>query len=76
MGNFQEEWTTACKTDLKTTCDFDYTVILIEQLLLGLIAYDVGEKLEYDAKKMEVTNSPEANRHLRKKYREGWVLNG
>ena len=76
MDGFQEEWTNACKTDLKTTCNFDYSGILIEQLLLGLVAYDVGEKLEYDAKKMEVTNNPEANRHLSKKYREGWVLNG
>ena len=30
---------------------------------------DVGKKLDYNPKKMEVTNSPEANRLLRKEYR-------
>ncbi|MBK1875360.1 Gfo/Idh/MocA family protein [Pelagicoccus mobilis] len=76
VANFSEEWTHACKTDLQTSCNFDYSGVMIEQLLLGSVAFDVGKKLEYNAKKMEVTNSPEANRLLRKEYRKGWVLNG
>lgn len=76
VSNFGEEWTNACKTDLKTSCNFDYSGVLIEQLLLGAVAYDVGKKIDYNAKKMEVTNSPEANRLLRKEYRKGWALNG
>ena len=75
-ANFGEEWTNACKGDLKTSCNFDYSGILIEQLLLGSVAFDVGKKLDYNAKKMEFTNSPEGNRLLKKEYREGWVLNG
>ncbi len=75
-ANFVEEWTNACKTDLKTSCNFDYSGVMIEQLLLGAVAFDVGKKLDYDAKKMEFTNSPEANRLLSKEYRPGWVLNG
>ena len=47
---------------------------MIEQLLLGAVAYDVGKKLDYNPKKMEVTNSPEANRLLRKEYRKGWSI--
>ena len=76
VSDFGEEWTHACKTDLKTSCNFDYSGIMIEQLLLGAVAYDVGKKLDYNPKKMEVTNSPEANRLLRKEYRKGWALNG
>ena len=76
VDNFGEEWTNACKTDLKTSCNFDYSGVMIEQLLLGSVAFDAGKKLEYNAEKMEVTNSPEANRLLRKEYRKGWVLNG
>lgn len=76
VADFGEEWTNACKTDLKTSCNFDYSGILIEQLLLGAVAFDVGKELDYNAEKMEVRNSPEANRLLSKEYRKGWVLNG
>ena len=74
-ANFGEEWTNACKTDLQTSCNFDYSGVLIEQLLLGAVAFDVGKKLDYDAEKMEVRNSAEASRLLRKEYRKGWELN-
>ena len=76
VSSFGEEWTDACKTDLKTSCNFDYSGIMIEQHLLGSVAFDVGKKLEYNAEKMEFTNSPEANLLLRSEYRSGWVLNG
>jgi len=76
MGHFQKEWTNACKTDLKTSCDFDYGSTLIEQMLLGLVAYRVGEKIEYDGVKGRVTNSAEGNKLLSRKYRRGWKLDG
>ena len=49
---------------------------MIEQMLLGLVAYRVGKKLEYDGAAGKVTNAPEANEFLSRKYRDGWVLNG
>ena len=76
LGHFQEEWTRACKGDLKTHCDFDYGGTAIEMMLLGLVAYRVGEKLEYDSKKGQVTNNDKANELLSRKYRPGWTLNG
>jgi len=76
MGGFQQEWINACKTDLKTTCDMDYSGTAIEQMLLGLVAYRVGKKIEYDAKTGRVKNSDEANALLTKKYRDGWPLDG
>jgi len=76
MGGFQEEWMNACKGDLKTSCDFDYSGRAIEMMLLGLVAYRVGEKIEYDGAKGKVTNNKEADRLLGRKYRKGWKLNG
>ena len=49
---------------------------MIEQLLLGLVAYRVGKKIEYDGAAGRVTNCPEANELLRRHYRPGWTLDG
>ena len=76
MGHFQRQWTKACKSDLKTACDFDYGGTLIEQMLLGLVAYRVGKKLDYDGATGRVTNSTKGNDLLSRKYRSGWTLNG
>ena len=76
LGHFQREWIDACKGDLKTTCNFDYGGTLIEMMLLGLVAYRVGKKLNYDGATGRVTNCPEANDLLSCKYRPGWTLNG
>jgi hypothetical protein len=76
MGGFQEQWVNACKSDLKTSCDFDYSGTMIEQLLLGLVAYRVGEKVQYDGKAGRVTNNEAANGLLSRKYRKGWSLDG
>ena len=76
LGHFQKEWVDACKGDLKTHCDFDYGGTVIEMMLLGLVAYRVGKKINYDGKNGRVTNSDEANGLLSKKYRPGWTLHG
>ncbi len=77
LGHFQKEWVNACKGDpTKTTCNFDYSGTMIEQMLLGLVAYRVGKKLDYDGATGRVTNAAEANDLLARKYREGWTLNG
>jgi predicted dehydrogenase len=76
VGYFQKEWINACKGSLKTSCDFDYSGTMIEMMLLGLVAYRVGKKLDYDATTGRVTNSDEANALRSRKYREGWTLNG
>ncbi len=77
LVHFQKQWLDACKdTSLKTACDFEYSGNMIEQLLLGLVAYRVGKKLDYDSAAGRVTNSPEANELLRRPYRSGWTLDG
>ncbi|MFW6370945.1 MAG: Gfo/Idh/MocA family protein [Bacteroidota bacterium] len=75
-GNFTAQWLTACKSDLKTSCDFDYAGNMIETLMLGLAAHRANKKLEYDSKTGTVTNDSAANEYLKKEYRPGWSLHG
>lgn len=78
MRGFMEEWFNACKdpTRNKTSCNFDYNGQMIEQQLLGLVAYRTGARIEYDSIAGKVTNSERANQFLRRQYRDGWKLNG
>jgi predicted dehydrogenase len=76
IGGFMQQWFKACKTDLKTDCDFDYAGRMVETLMLGLVAHRAGKELTYDAKAGKVTNDAAANEFLSKKYRDGWTLNG
>jgi predicted dehydrogenase len=77
IGHFQKQWFDACKDpSKKTACDFEYSGNMIEQMLLGLVAYRVGKKISYDGVAGKVTDCPEANELLGRKYREGWALNG
>jgi len=75
LGHHQE-WIIGCKTGKPTLCNFDYAGALIENNLLALVAYRVGQKLEWDAGNLKAANCPEADKYIRKQYREGWVLNG
>ncbi len=78
IGHFQKEWTNACKGNLKTSCDFDYAGKMIEMMMLGLASYRVGETLQYNGKTGQITNNEAANNDIlcKRKYREGWPLNG
>ncbi|MCC6233400.1 MAG: Gfo/Idh/MocA family oxidoreductase [Verrucomicrobiales bacterium] len=76
VGDFQQEWIKACKGNLKTSCDFDYGGTMIEQMMLGLVAYRVGKKISYDGATGQVTDCPEANEFLKRRYRDGWTLEG
>jgi predicted dehydrogenase len=71
-----QEWIHAAKTGEPTTCNFDYSGLLIEHNLLGNVAYRVQKKLEWDPKALKATNCPEADQFIRRKYREGWTLDG
>ena len=68
-----KEWLDAIKegkTD--TTCSFAYSGRVAETILLGPVAYRCGQKLEYDAEKMAVTNCDKAAKFLKQEVREGW----
>ena len=72
-----QDWIEACKTNDATRpgTNFSYAGPLTETVLLGTVAHRAGEKLEWDAGNMEVTNCAEANRFTqRETYRTGWTL--
>lgn len=71
-----KEWIHACKTGEPTTCNFDYSGKLIEHNLLGNVSYRVGAKLDWDPKNLKAVGCPEADKYIRREYREGWVLDG
>ncbi len=68
------EWIKACKEGTPTTCNFDYSGALTEAVLLGNVAYRVGEKLQWDPARLKATNCSEADRYVRREYRKGWTL--
>jgi predicted dehydrogenase len=76
VGNFQKQWINAAKSNLKTACDFEYSGNLIETVLVGMVAYRAGRKIQYNPETGEVVGDAEANALTRKKYREGWTING
>ncbi len=77
LGDFTKQWLDACRNpSLKTACDFEYSGNMIEQLLLGLVAYRTGAKLAYDGATGTVTGNPEATQLLKRTYRKGWTING
>ena len=45
-----------------------------ETVLLGNVAYRAGRLLQWDAEAMKAVNCPDADRLLRRQYREGWRL--
>ncbi len=68
------EWIEACKTGKPTTCHFGYSGPLTETVLLGVVAYRTGQKLDWSPTALKATNCPEADRYLRREYRKGWTL--
>ncbi len=68
------DWIRACKGGPPACSNFDYSAPFTEWVLLGNLALRYSQKLEWDARNMRVTNLPEANEHLTRKYREGWDL--
>jgi len=59
----------------KTESHFAQTGPMTEAILLGTVAIRVpGQKLEWAAANMRFPNYPEAERHLRRKYRDGWKV--
>ncbi len=68
------EWVEACKTGGETTCNFDYSGPLTEAALLCNVALRTGTKIEWDAKNLKAVGCPEADKFIRREYREGWTL--
>lgn len=72
--NHYHHFLDCCINGTKTESYFAQTGPMTEAILLGTVAIRVpGQTLEWDAAKMKFPNAPEAEKFLRREYREGWV---
>ena len=61
----------------KPKSNFDFAGPMTETVLLGNIAsFYPGEELKWDVENMKFPNKPDADRHVRRKYRKGWEVEG
>ncbi len=74
IGNHRQEWYEACKGNGKTLSHFDYAAPLTETILLGNLAFRLGEKVEWNAEAMSAKNNPQAAQYVHREYRKGWSL--
>jgi hypothetical protein len=68
------DWIRACKGGDPGCSDFSITSPFAEWLALAVIAFRVPGKLEWDAKNLRFTNSPDANKYVKPAFRRGWEL--
>ena len=73
-GHF-EEWVRAIRGGEPAMSNFpDYAVPLAELVLLGNLAVWCGEKIEWDAQKMQVKNVSGLEPLIKPTYRSGYTL--
>ncbi len=68
------DWVRACKGGDPACSNFSVSAPFAEWMLLGVIAFRVPGKLEWDSKNLRFTNSPEANKYVKPAFRKGWEL--
>lgn len=74
-ANHYHGWVDGCIQGEQPSDGFDYAALLTESVLLGNIAVRYRkETLHWDADAMRITNNDDANRWLRREYRDGWNI--
>ena len=78
IANHYTDWVDACIKGEKATTDLPtYGCPVTEAVLLGVLAErNPGGWIEWDAVAGQVTNQPELNAQLTRKYRDGWSVAG
>jgi hypothetical protein len=66
----------ACRTGSPTSCNFEYSGRLTETVLLGIVAYRSGQKIEWDAANLRAKNTTAAENFITKEYRKGFEVAG
>ena len=75
--NHYLQFVEACRGNGRTSAPFDYSGPLTEMVLLGCLATRFTKTtLEWDAAKMQVTNSRDATALVRRTYRKRWEVTG
>jgi predicted dehydrogenase len=74
IGHYAE-FLEACRKGTPTMSSFRFAGPLTESVLLGMVCIRVGgQRLLWDANRLEIINHPAANRYLHYDYRSGWTL--
>jgi predicted dehydrogenase len=68
------DWFRACKGGDPACSNFSVSAPFAEWMLLGVIAFRVPGKLNWDSKNLRFTNSAEANKYVKPAFRKGWEL--
>ncbi|HPA19471.1 MAG TPA: Gfo/Idh/MocA family oxidoreductase [Verrucomicrobiae bacterium] len=72
-----EHFVDACLGKAKTESHFAQTGPMTEAILLASIAIrNPGQRLDWEAATMKIPNFPDAERFLRRGYRNGWAVSG
>lgn len=74
LGGHEQNWIRAIRGEEAISCPFEVAADLTETMLLGIVAMRAGAPLAYDAETMTFPNAPDAERFLRRTYRDGWAL--
>jgi predicted dehydrogenase len=75
--NHYLQFVEACRGNGTTSTPFSYAGPLTETVLLGCLATRFPKaRLDWDAEALSVTNLPEADRLVRRRYRKGWDVAG
>ncbi len=74
--NHYVEWTSAIAGKGKTSCPFSFSGPLSETVLLGNVAYRTGKMIQWDSASMKAVGVAEADRFIRRDYRQGWEVQG
>ena len=71
-GN-EREWLEACKGGkVKPGGNYEFSGMVTEALLLGNVAVQAGERLNWDRANLKVLNSPAAQKAVSPERRKGW----
>ncbi len=71
------DWVPAFRGGQPTYGDFTLAGPISDAFTLGAVSLRLGgRRLQFDSKEMKITNLPEANKLLRREYRQGWELPG
>ena len=78
IADHYTDWVDACMKGEKAATDLPtYGCPVTEAVLLGVLAErNPGGWIEWDAAAGKVTNQPELNAQLTRKYRDGWSVDG
>jgi hypothetical protein len=74
LGNHEHLWLEACKNGEQPSSHFEYSAALTEMVLLGNVALQAGEPIEWDRARMQVVSPSDANQYVAREYRKGWSI--